>query len=540
MKKILFFLALSFLWGCSSKKSVDTLIYNAHIYTVDSAFTEAEAMAISDGKIVALGKSVDLQKDYSAKEEIDAKGKAIYPGFIDGHAHFLAYGLGLNTVDLVGTKSWEEIVAKVKAFASQNTEGWILGRGWDQNDWSNKNFPSNAELNRLFPNQPVLLNRVDGHAAIANQKALDLAGIKPGQTLVGGEIGTANGKLTGLLVDNAVDLVSSKIPKPTTEQVNKALLAAQKNCFAAGLTTIVDCGLDHQAVSTIDDLQKSEQLKMRLFVMLSDNPKNFDFLVKNGAIKTDRLNVRAFKVYADGALGSRGACLLNPYADQAGHSGFLLSPKAHYLELAQKIADKGFQMCTHAIGDSANREILNVYAKVLKGKNDLRWRIEHAQVLNPADFAKFGANSVVPSVQPTHATSDMYWAGNRLGTERIKGAYAYQHLLQQNGWLILGTDFPVEAISPMRTFYAAVVRKDAKGWPSKGFQTENALSRADALRGMTIWAAKGNFEEKEKGSMEVGKFADFIILDRDILKVEENQLLGTKVLNTYVNGEKVY
>ncbi len=540
MKKILFFLALSFLWGCSSKKSADTLIYNAHIYTVDSTFSEVEAMAISDGKIIALGKSVDLQKDYSAKEEIDAKGKAIYPGFIDGHAHFLAYGLGLNTVDLVGTKSWEEIVAKVKAFSSQNTEGWILGRGWDQNDWNNKNFPSNAELNRLFPNQPVLLNRVDGHAAIANQKALDLAGIKPGQTLVGGEIGTENGKLTGLLVDNAVDLVSSKIPKPTTEQVNKALLAAQKNCFAAGLTTVVDCGLDHQAVSTIAALQKAEQLKMRLFIMLSDSPKNFDFLVKNGAIKTDRLNVRAFKVYADGALGSRGACLLNPYADQAGHSGFLLSPKAHYLELAQKIADKGFQMCTHAIGDSANREILNVYAKVLKGKNDLRWRIEHAQVLNPADFAKFGANSVVPSVQPTHATSDMYWAGNRLGTGRIKGAYAYQQLLQQNGWLILGTDFPVEDISPMRTFYAAVVRKDAKGWPSKGFQTENALSRADALRGMTIWAAKGNFEEKEKGSMEVGKFADFIILDRDILKVAENQLLGTKVLNTYVNGEKVY
>ena len=540
MKKILFFLALSFLWGCSSKKSVDSLIYNAHIYTVDSTFSEAEAMAISDGKIIALGKSVDLQKVYSAKEEIDAKGKAIYPGFIDGHAHFLAYGLGLNTVDLVGTKSWEEIVTKVKDFASQNTEGWILGRGWDQNDWNNKNFPSNTELNRLFPNQPVLLNRVDGHAAIANQKALDLAGIKPGQTLVGGEIGTENGKLTGLLVDNAVDLVSSKIPKPTTEQVNKALLAAQKNCFAAGLTTVVDCGLDHQAVSTIAALQKAEQLKMRLFIMLSDSPKNFDFLVKNGAIKTDRLNVRAFKVYADGALGSRGACLLNPYADQAGHSGFLLSPKAHYLELAQKIADKGFQMCTHAIGDSANREILNVYAKVLKGKNDLRWRIEHAQVLNPADFAKFGSNSVVPSVQPTHATSDMYWAGNRLGTNRIKGAYAYQQLLQQNGWLILGTDFPVEDISPMRTFYAAVVRKDAKGWPSKGFQTENALSRADALRGMTIWAAKGNFEEKEKGSMEVGKFADFIILDRDILKVAENQLLGTKVLNTYVNGEKVY
>lgn len=540
MKKLLFFISICLAWACSGKKVADTLIYNAHIYTVDSTFSEAEAMAIRDGKIIAIGKSTQLQQDYAAKKEINAQGKSIYPGFIDGHAHFVAYGLGLNTVDLVGTKSWAEIMNRVKAFAKQNPEGWILGRGWDQNDWANTNFPSNAELNQLFPNQPVLLNRVDGHAAIANQKALDVAGIKPGQTLVGGEINTSNGKLTGLLVDNAVDLVSSKIPKPKQQQLNKALLAAQKNCVAVGLTTVVDCGLNHPEVTAIEALQAYGKLKMRIFAMLSDTPENFDFLVKKGAIKTERLNVRSFKIYADGALGSRGACLLKPYADQTGHSGFLLNTKAHYLEMAEKIAAKGFQMCTHAIGDSANREILNIYAKVLKGKNNLRWRIEHAQVLDPTDFAKFGAYSVVPSVQPTHATSDMYWAGDRLGNTRIRGAYAYQDLLKQNGWLVLGTDFPVEDISPMRTFYAAVVRKDAKGWPAKGFQPENALSRADALRGMTIWAAKGNFEEKEKGSLEPGKFADFILLDRDILKVTDDKLLGTKVLSTYINGEKVY
>jgi len=540
MRKLALLLAISILMACSSRKQIDLLVYNAQIYTVDSLFSQAEAMAIKDGKIVAIGNKADLNKEFEANDSLDAQGKSIYPGFIDGHAHFLAYGQGLQTVDLVGTKSWAEIVEKVENFAAQNPEGWILGRGWDQNDWADKRFPSNEQLNQLFPDRPVLLTRVDGHAAMANQNALEMAGIKPGQILTGGEIGVSNGKLNGLLIDNAVDLVASKIPDPSKEQLNKALLAAQQNCFAAGLTTVVDCGLDHPMVKVIDELQQQNELKMRLFVMLSDKKANYDYLFKNGAFKTERLNVSSFKVYADGALGSRGACLLKHYSDQPGNSGFLLSKKEHFEEVAQKIADKGFQMCTHAIGDSANREILNIYAKVLKGKNDRRWRIEHAQVLDPADFKLFGAHSVVPSVQPTHATSDMYWAGERLGAERLKGAYAYQDLLKQNGWLVLGTDFPVENIDPMLTFYAATIRKDSKGWPEKGFQTENALSREQALRGMTIWAAKGNFEEKEKGSLEVGKFADFIILDQDIIKATPADLLKTKVLSTYVNGEKVY
>lgn len=540
MKKILFLAAISFLMACSTQKQADLLVYNAQIYTVDSLFSEAEALAVKDGKIIAIGKTADLQKEFEAKESVDAAGKAIYPGFIDGHAHFLGYGQGLQTVDLVGTQSWAEIVEKVKTFAKENPEGWIQGRGWDQNDWADQNFPTNAELNQLFPDRPVLLGRVDGHASVANQKALDLAGIKAGQKLTGGEIQTANGQLTGVLIDNAVDLVSSKIPAPSQKQLNESLLDAQKNCFAVGLTSVVDCGLDFPMISVIDELQKQNALKMRLFVMLSDKKANYDYLFKNGAFKTERLNVSSFKVYADGALGSRGACLLHPYSDKPGTSGFLLSDKAHFASIAQQIADKGFQMCTHAIGDSANREILNIYAKVLKGKNDRRWRIEHAQVLDPADFKLFGENSVVPSVQPTHGTSDMYWAADRLGAERVKGAYAYQQLLQQNGWLVLGTDFPVENINPMLTFYAAVVRKDAKGWPEKGFQTENALSREETLRGMTIWAAKGNFEEKEKGSLEVGKFADFIILDQDIMKAAPADLIKTKVLSTYLNGEKVY
>jgi predicted amidohydrolase YtcJ len=279
---------------------------------------------------------------------------------------------------------------------------------------------------------------------------------------------------------------------------------------------------------------------MRLYVMLSDEKTNYDYLEKNGVIKTDRLNVRSIKVYADGALGSRGACLLQPYSDKPNWSGFLLSSQAHFDSVANYISKKGWQMCTHAIGDSGNRTMLNIYAKYLKGKNDLRWRIEHAQVVNQNDFNLFGANSIIPSVQPTHGTSDMYWAGDRLGAERVKGAYAYKQLLNQNGWMPLGTDFPVEDISTFKTFYAAVIRKDAKGWPDAGYQMENALTREEALRGMTIWAAKSNFEEKEKGSLEKGKFADFVILDSDIMKEVTGKLLDVKVLKTFLGGEKVY
>jgi predicted amidohydrolase YtcJ len=334
--------------------------------------------------------------------------------------------------------------------------------------------------------------------------------------------------------------VGAKIPDQTKEEFTESLQDAEKNCFAVGLTTIDDCGLSFEAVEGIKAMQAGGKLKMRLYVMLSDNRANYDYLEKNGIIKTDRLNVRSIKVYADGALGSRGACLLQPYADKPGWSGFLLSSQAHFDSVANYISQKGWQMCTHAIGDSGNRVMLKIYAKYLKGKNDLRWRIEHSQVVNQNDFNLFGANSVIPSVQPTHATSDMYWAGDRLGPERVKGGYAYKQLLQQNGWIPLGTDFPVEDISPFKTFYAAVIRKDAKGWPENGYQMENALTKEEALRGMTIWAAKANFEEKEKGSLEKGKFADFIILDKDIMKASEKELLQINVLKTFVGGEKVY
>jgi predicted amidohydrolase YtcJ len=541
MKKIRLLLFGLVLFSCSSKEKVDLLIYNGTIYTVDSSFTVAEAMAVKDGKIVETGKTADLQKKYEAKENLDAQGKYIYPGFIDAHAHFAGYGQSLFTVNLFDCQSNEEMIQRVKDFATAHPDQpWITGRGWDQNKFPGKQFPTNEKLNEAFPDKPVFLSRVDGHAAIANQKALDIAGIKPGEKLTGGEVETKNGKLTGILIDNATSLVSSKIPRPTPEQGRQALLQAQQNCFAVGLTTVDDCGLSNETILFIDSLQKTGELKMRLFAMLSDNKSNFDFALAKGKIKTDRLNIRAFKVYADGALGSRGACLLQPYTDQPGWTGFLLSTKEHFDSVANILYEKGWQMCTHAIGDSGNRMILNVYAKYLKGKNDLRWRVEHAQVVNQNDFKMFGDYSIIPSVQPTHATSDMYWATDRLGPERVKGAYAYKQLLEQNGWLPLGTDFPVEDISPFKTFYAAVVRKDAKGWPPDGYQMENALTREETLRGMTIWAAKSNFEEKEKGSLEKGKFADFVLLNADIMKEAPDKLLQVKVLKTFLGGEKVY
>lgn len=543
MRTSLLFLVLAILiTSCQPKQTADLLIYNATIYTVDSQFTKAEAMAIQDGKILATGTKAELINAYTFKDSLNAEGKYIYPGFIDAHAHFAGYAQSLAEINLFGTTSWDSIINRVASYQSPvgDTSGWIVGRGWDQNDWPVKTFPTNELLNSRFPDRPVYLVRIDGHAAIANNKALELAGVKAGDTISGGEFVMQNGRLTGVLVDNAMDRVAARIPSPTDHELEKSLQLAQQNCFATGLTTIHDCGLNYEVVEKIKSFQEKGSLKMRLFVLLSDAKKNYDYLASRGTVKTARLKVSGFKLYGDGALGSRGACLLKDYSDQPGWKGFLLSDAAHFDSMAALIIKNKWQMCTHAIGDSGNRVVLNIYAKYLNGKNDLRWRIEHAQVINENDFHYFKDYNIIPSVQPTHATSDMYWAGDRLGKDRLKGAYAYQQLLQQNGWIPLGTDFPVEGISPFKTFYAAVIRQDEKGFPAGGFQMENALTREQALRGMTIWAARSAFEELEKGSLEAGKLADFIILDQDIMAAPAQSLLNTRVLKTFLNGEMVY
>lgn len=527
--------------ACRSTIDVDTIVQNGVVYTVNEKFETVQAFAVKEGKIIAVGSDEEILNQYKAKKTIDARGQAVYPGFIDAHAHFLEYGQSLFMVDLFGAGSFDEVVERVKKFAKEHPEEkWIKGRGWDQNKWVGKSYPTNEKLNEAFPEIPVFLTRVDGHAAIVNQKTLDLAQIYPGQRLTGGEIETKNSKLTGLLIDNAVNLITTKTPANTIDDYVKWLTKAEKNCFEVGLTTVADCGLMYKDVETIDGLQKEGKLDIRLYVMLSDDTANYTRYLNKEPYKSDKMFVKGIKVYADGALGSRGACLLHPYADKKDWLGFLLKDKRYFDSVAAIIVKSEYQMCTHAIGDSANREILNIYNRVLKGSNDKRWRIEHAQIINPADFSLFGKSNIVPSVQPTHATSDMYWAEERVGHDRLKGSYAFAQLLKENNWIPLGTDFPVEDISPFKTFLASVFRKDAKGFPEGGFQFENALTREQTIRGMTIWAAKASFLENEIGSIEPGKKADFIILNKDLMKINEKEVLNTRVITTYLGGKKVY
>jgi predicted amidohydrolase YtcJ len=540
MRFITSFLALFLLISCDQKNkiSVDTIITDATIYSVNNSFAEASAMAIDKGKIVAIGTNREITKQYEAKNTIEAEGKFIYPGLIDAHCHFYSYGLSLQEADLRGTKSMDEIITRLKAFRKDKNPTFIVGNGWDQNDWKVKKYPTKAQLDAVFPDIPVVLNRVDGHAIIVNSKALKLAGITKDTKAVGGQIEIANGEPTGILVDNPMELVFKIIPKPTRKIQIAALLDAEKVMFDYGLTTVNDAGLDPDIIHLMDSLQKAKVMKLNVYAMVTANQKNIDLYLKIGIYKTDNLNVRSFKMYGDGALGSRGACMHKPYSDKPDQYGALLAPIAGLKEVARQIAASKFQLNTHAIGDSANTVILKIYGEVLTGTKDRRWKIEHAQVLREADFDyfKFG---IIPSIQPTHATSDMYWAEDRLGKERMKNAYAYKKLLQKAGMVALGTDFPVEEVNPMLTFHAAVARKDSKEYPKGGFQMENALTRAETLRGMTIWAAFSNFEEKEKGSLEVGKWADFVMYDQDLMKVEENKIVKMKPTNTYLKGQKV-
>ncbi len=553
MKKILSLAIAVIFFSCSSsqKEKADLIIHNAVIYTADSTFSIAECFAIKDGRIIAVGSSDSIFSEFDG-EKFNAQGKALFPGFIDAHCHFYNYGKGLYQADLVGTNSFNEVIERVTDFAKTKKGEWITGRGWDQNDWETKEFPDKTKLDSLFPNTPVFLKRVDGHAALVNSEALRRAGITNETNVDGGKIEhyksglsikgemSSISNVTGVLVDNAVDLVANKIPTSSRPEAIAALMLAQKYCFEVGITTVDDAGLEKQTVDLIDELQSKGELKMRVYAMLTDNKENLDYYLSHGTYKTDRLNVCSFKFYADGALGSRGACLLHPYEDKPDQQGFLLSKPEYFIENAQKMYSNGFQMNTHCIGDSADRFLLDLYGHVLKGKNDKRWRIEHAQVIHSNDFKKFQDYSIIPSVQSTHATSDMYWAKDRLGPERVKGAYAYKDLLNAFGMVALGTDFPVENINPLYTFYSSVARKDLKGYPDGGFQMENALTREETLLGMTRWAAYSNFEENEKGSIEIGKLADFVILEKDIMKINIDEVPNVKVTHTFVNGELVY
>ncbi len=539
MKTYLILIASSILLlSCELKSAVDTIIINANIYTVNDNFDVVQSMAIKDGRIVAIGSNLEIQAKYRPEYINDAEGKTIVPGFIDAHCHFLGLGLSKQKVNLVGTKSFDEVIERIVNFQKDKNVVYITGHGWDQNDWKIKEYPTKEKLDKLFPNTPIAIRRIDGHALLANQAAIDLAQVTINTPFKGGEILQKEGQLTGVFIDMPMDLIENKIPTTSRKQQIKALLDAQKHCLYFGLTTVDDAGLSRNSIELIDSLQQTGALKMRIYAMVSNQKEDVDYYLQKGIYKTNKLNVRSIKVYADGSLGSRGAALKKPYSDKHNHFGALLSSPESFKKIALQLANSEFQMNTHAIGDSANSMLLNIYKNVLKGKTNRRWRIEHAQIVSPSDIALF--KNTIPSVQPTHATSDMYWAKDRLGEQRVKTAYAYKKLLKAHGKIALGTDFPIEKVSPILTFYAAVARKDMKQFPANGFQKENALTRKEALKGMTIWAAYANFEEDEKGSLITGKFADFTVLNKNIMEIPEAEILKIHVEETYINGEIVY
>ncbi len=532
---------LMILISCNhSKTEADLILTGAKVYTVDERFSTTEAIVIRDRQIVDTGKSADILKRYSAPEIHHLDGKFVYPGWIDAHCHFFGYGMNLNAVDLAGTTSVEEIMGMLKEHHRKNGGTWITGRGWDQNDWEVQEFPTRKMLDEHFRDTPVILRRIDGHAAWVNTRALEMAGVKADSKVEGGTVTLSGGEPSGILIDNAIELVASIIPAPTEEEMIQALKQAEQNCFSVGLTSVQDAGLSKRVVQLIDAGHRNGSLKIRINAWLGPSKENFTHFVEKGPYRTDHLSVNTIKLFADGALGSRGALMIEPYSDDPGNRGLQVTPMDILEKNARRAYEHHFAVATHCIGDAANREILNMYASILEGKNDRRWRIEHAQIIHPDDFHYFGDYNIVPSVQSTHATSDMYWAEDRVGPERMKGAYAYKQLLEENGWIPNGSDFPVEQINPLFGFYASVARKDQNGTPEGGFQAENALSREEALRSMTIWAARAGFEEDLKGSIEIGKLADFVVTGKDLMTAPEEELFGIRVLATYSGGELVY
>jgi len=535
----LFFISL-FL-SCTTHKQIDLIVYNAKVYTVDSLFSTAEAFAINNGVIVEVGRSQDLLNKFDAKEEIDVEGKFIYPGFYDAHAHFFMLAEAMDEVNLVGSKSYDEVLDRLKIYVVNNPgKKWIIGNGWDQNLWEDKNFPTKDSIDKYFPDIPIYLTRVDYHAALANSKALEKAGLDSAYFVEGGLISVnEEGLPDGILIDNAMQLVRDHIPKEQNSGLLKILRRAQDSLLSVGLTSIVDAGLTKDQIESLKIFYNEDSLSIRDYAMVAATPESVKEYLRSGTYESERLTVRSFKLMADGALGSRGACLLHPYHD-APTNGFLLQSPEEFDKVIKRLANSTFQVNTHAIGDSANRIILDTYGKYLKDGKKRRWRIEHAQIIAGNDFRKFKDFQIIPSVQPTHATSDMYWAEDRIGPERMKGAYAYKKLLEEYGLLALGSDFPVEHYNPLYGFHAAVARVDKQGYPQGGFQIEGAISREQALKGMTIWAAYSCFQENKRGSIEKGKDADFVILEDDIMTAANEKLRDIKTLRTVIAGETVF
>ena len=536
--------------SCAAKQQVDFIGFNGVVYTVDSIFSKSEAFAVKDGKFVEVGKTSDILSKYEVASPdstnyIDFNGAAVYPGLNDSHCHIYSMGRGLLNVNLRGATSFEIILDRLQAAYKENpNRSFLVGDGWDQNLWEVKEFPVNDKLNELFPDIPVMLSRIDFHAVIVNQVAIDRLGIKTsdlGTKYNKSEAIVKNGKFTGVFMENMADMFKANILVYSDSDIRDIILTAQKECFKYGLTS-VSTEESHSRLRIIDSLVNTGEFKLKLDVWLAASEENFNRY--NAPLSNGNIKITTLKLYSDGALGSRGATLIEPYSDDKNNVGIDVYPIEKFRELCGWAYDRGFKVATHCIGDKANRQTLDIYGEFAqKAQNEkgekLWWRIEHAQIVNKSDIDKFGKYSVIPSIQPTHCTSDMFWATERLG-DRIKDAYIYKTLLNQHGWLPSGTDFPIEQVNPIYTFFAAVFRKNLDYLPENGFQTNEALTKEEALRSMTIWGAKTTNEDNEKGSIETGKYADFIVTDIDFMTAPEKDVPTTKVKATYLNGKKVF
>lgn len=527
----------------------DLIVHNGRIYTVDENRPFVDAMVVKDGRVVFVGPDrMAMNYKGPSTKVVDLDGRTVIPGMIDSHGHLSGLGQTLETVNLVGTKSYEEIVEKVAARAAQLPAGtWVLGRGWDQNDWADTRFPTHEALSKAVPNHPVYLGRVDGHAALVNAAAMKLADVTAAnQDTRGGKLErNADGTPTGVLIDDAMSLVSRVIPQRDAAQFRRATAAAIREVNRYGLTSVHDAGVSRQEVAAYEEMAKSGTYTLRHYIMVQPDTASLSYFFKRGpqsGLYDGKLWIRAIKAYADGALGSRGAALLEPYSDAPNSTGLVRVSPQRLGEVAVSALKNGFQLNTHAIGDRGNRMVLDAYEKALAAvpAGDHRFRIEHAQILHSDDVPRFAQLGVIPAMQSSHQTSDMYWAGNRLGPTRLLGAYAWRSLLNTGVIVANGSDFPVEMVDPLISFHAAFTRQDAKNWPVGGWYPQEAMTREEALKSMTIWAAYAGHMEKEVGSLAPGKLADFVILDQDIMRVAPELVLQTKVLSTWLGGRAVY
>ena len=532
----------------ASDAPADLIVSAQTIHTVESANPSVTAFAVRNGRFIYAG-SLDgaLGLRGSKTEVIDFGNATILPGLIDAHMHLTSVGQALHEVDLYHVTSFDEIVRRTVAFSKTSPDSWITGEGWDQNLWPGQAFPTHEALSAALPNRPVLLERVDGHAILVNAEAMRVAHVtRATPDPVGGRIlRDALGNPTGVFIDNAMGLIFDVVPAPSHEQLVRWARAACSEANRFGVTAIGEANTTGAALAALEELARTNELPIRIHTMLSDDPDLIATHLAKGPVHgayDGRLSVRAIKMFSDGALGSRGAALLQPYTDDPANSGLLRITQGHITDVATRALAHGFQTCVHAIGDRGNRTVLDAYEAALRtvSRHDYRLRIEHAQVLSPQDIPRFKALGIIPSMQTTHQISDMGWAQDRLGPDRIKGAYAWRSLLDTGVIIANGTDAPVEPVNTLRTFHSAISRQNSENLPAGGWYPAQRMNRDEALRSMTIWAAHANFSEDTIGSIAPGKYADFVVMDQDWMKVAPESIMQTRIHATYSSGRKVY